>query len=216
VLIVWDRLFGTFAPEVRDPDYGMTPRMPSSNPVWANLWGFAAITRQVRRATNLRGKLRALVGPPEWTESADAPRDGEAEAAGDPFLGAYAMSQFLAMLVATIALLDRLGRAPLWDVAAFGILAALTLAGVSAALDHRTWVLRYEATRLLSIGAAGLPPMLHQSGLLPPRFVIPYAGASLLILSLVTLARRHQPGLTEPSLRSPDTQPEASSNLSAW
>jgi hypothetical protein len=142
---------------------------------------------------SLQGKVRALVRPPEWTEPADAPP--EAKAADDPLLAGYAMSQFLAMLAATIALLDRLGRAPLWDVAAFGILAALTPAGVSAALDDRTWVLRFEATRLLSIGAACLPPMLHQSVLLPPHFVLPYAGASLLILSLVTLARRPHPGL---------------------
>jgi sterol desaturase/sphingolipid hydroxylase (fatty acid hydroxylase superfamily) len=189
VFILWDRLFGTFAREVQEPDYGMTVRTPGSNPVWANLWGFAAIAREMRRATSMRGKVRALVGPPQWTEPADASPEGEAEAADDPLLAAYAISQFLAMLVATITLLDRLGRAPLWDVAAFGILAALTLAGVSAALDHRTWVLRFEAIRLLSIGAACLPPMLHQSVLLPPHLVLLYAGASLLIL-FVALARR--------------------------
>lgn len=45
VLIIWDRLFGTFQEEEETPDYGITQPLHSFNPLWANVHHFAAITR---------------------------------------------------------------------------------------------------------------------------------------------------------------------------
>jgi sterol desaturase/sphingolipid hydroxylase (fatty acid hydroxylase superfamily) len=70
VLIVWDRLFGTFEPEVRRLKYGLTKNISTYNPLRIAYHEFAAIGRDVRAATGLRAKLHHVFGRPGW-----APRD---------------------------------------------------------------------------------------------------------------------------------------------
>lgn len=43
VLIIWDRIFGTFQEEEETPEYGITQPLHSFNPLWANIHHFAAI-----------------------------------------------------------------------------------------------------------------------------------------------------------------------------
>jgi sterol desaturase/sphingolipid hydroxylase (fatty acid hydroxylase superfamily) len=189
VLIVWDRLFGTFRRESREPEYGISPRMKGCDAVAANFWGFAAIAREVGRRTGLRAKLLAVVGPPEWMEPRDEPGPGSTAEGGRPLL-AYALAQFLALLVTTIVLLPTLGHVPLQDIAGLGVLGALVLTGVGAALDGKSWTVRYEALRLLSLGLACLLPMVRDSRLVPSRLLLPYAALSLVALTLVAPAAR--------------------------
>jgi len=59
VLIVWDRLFGTFAPERERVSYGITSPLASFNPIWANVMEFAVLARQTR-ALGTRQVLAAL------------------------------------------------------------------------------------------------------------------------------------------------------------
>jgi sterol desaturase/sphingolipid hydroxylase (fatty acid hydroxylase superfamily) len=69
ILIVWDRLFGTFQERLPDvpPLYGITYDIGSDNPVTHHLSEFQAILRDVRRATNWKDRLRYVVGPPGWS-----------------------------------------------------------------------------------------------------------------------------------------------------
>ena len=66
VLIVFDRLFGTFV-DLRDdvpPRYGLTTPLLSHNPVRIALHGWVALARDLRTATGLRARLRLILGPP--------------------------------------------------------------------------------------------------------------------------------------------------------
>ena len=74
LLIVWDRLFGTFAPERDDEPivYGIRGALRSFNPVWANAYGYAAMWRDIRLAHTLADKLRVLFKHPGWR-----PADGD-------------------------------------------------------------------------------------------------------------------------------------------
>jgi sterol desaturase/sphingolipid hydroxylase (fatty acid hydroxylase superfamily) len=66
VLIVFDRLFGTFAAE--DPAvpcrYGLVTPLRSYNPLWIALHEVAALGRDLWRGRALRDWRRALFGPP--------------------------------------------------------------------------------------------------------------------------------------------------------
>jgi sterol desaturase/sphingolipid hydroxylase (fatty acid hydroxylase superfamily) len=66
ILIVWDRLFGTFEPERTRPDYGLTTNLTTHHPVRAAFHEWVAIGRDLRRARSLRDALGYLVGPPGW------------------------------------------------------------------------------------------------------------------------------------------------------
>ena len=66
ILIVWDRLFGSFQPELHRPTYGLTTRVGTHRIVRLQTHEYAAIMRDVRRAPRLRDKLGYVFGPPGW------------------------------------------------------------------------------------------------------------------------------------------------------
>ena len=66
ILIVWDRLFGTFKAETFRPHYGLTKQVDTFN-IWKlQTHEYVAIARDVRSATRLRDKLGHIFGPPGW------------------------------------------------------------------------------------------------------------------------------------------------------
>src|SRR5512146_71661 len=154
VLIVWDRLFGTFQGEEEEPTYGVTRPLASWNPVWANLDGFADIARRWRASAGWRERLRAVFGPPEW-EPGDRPgatggRVPAAAAAGRyragptamtradpsrPLLG-YVLFQLALVLAATLLVLSRTGRYSVMQLAAFGIFAMLSLGNIGGLMEE--------------------------------------------------------------------------------
>jgi sterol desaturase/sphingolipid hydroxylase (fatty acid hydroxylase superfamily) len=69
ILIVWDRLFGSFEPERAPVDYGLTRNLTSHHPLTIAFHEWAAIGRDVAgalRAGELGHALRYLAGPPGW------------------------------------------------------------------------------------------------------------------------------------------------------
>ena len=68
VFIVWDRLFGTFEPEVEPVRYGLVHNVASFNPLVTATHEWIAIARDLRAARTWRGRWMALAGPPGWRE----------------------------------------------------------------------------------------------------------------------------------------------------
>ena len=67
VFILWDRLFGTFAPEIEHVVYGLTRDIQTFHPLRIGFHEFAAIGRDVARAPGLGAKLGYLLAPPGWS-----------------------------------------------------------------------------------------------------------------------------------------------------
>lgn len=65
VLIVWDRLFGTYQREEEEPTYGLTTPERSYNPLWIQVAGLAWLAARVRAARGAGEVVRSIVGPPE-------------------------------------------------------------------------------------------------------------------------------------------------------
>ena len=73
ILIVWDRLFRTFQPEVFRPTYGLTHPVETYNLVKLQYGDYADLWHDVRRAASWRDRLGYLFMPPDWQpRSADA------------------------------------------------------------------------------------------------------------------------------------------------
>jgi sterol desaturase/sphingolipid hydroxylase (fatty acid hydroxylase superfamily) len=68
ILIIWDRLFGSFAAQTEPIRYGLTHPIGTDNPLRVNYHEFAALLRDVRHAHSWRGRLGYVFGPPGWTE----------------------------------------------------------------------------------------------------------------------------------------------------
>jgi hypothetical protein len=67
IFIIYDRLFGTFAPEVEPVEYGLTTNIHSFNPLVIGFHDFGAIYRDVKRAPTLAAKLGYVLAPPGWS-----------------------------------------------------------------------------------------------------------------------------------------------------
>ena len=69
VLILWDKLFGTFSAEVEEEPvvYGLTENLGTFNPFWVLVHGYADLWRDMRRATRWRDRWRYLVRAPGWS-----------------------------------------------------------------------------------------------------------------------------------------------------
>lgn len=73
IFIIWDRIFGTFQPEVFRPHYGLTQGRTNQVNTF-NIWKletreYVAIARDVRSATTWRDRLGYIFGPPGWEPS---------------------------------------------------------------------------------------------------------------------------------------------------
>ncbi|WP_432896624.1 sterol desaturase family protein [Micromonospora matsumotoense] len=66
ILIVWDRLFGSFAPEHTPVRYGLTTNIGTYNPLRVATHEYAAIWADVRRAGSWRHRLGHVLGRPGW------------------------------------------------------------------------------------------------------------------------------------------------------
>ncbi|SOD80118.1 sterol desaturase family protein [Spirosoma fluviale] len=67
VLIIWDRIFDTFALEQSRPTYGLTTNINSHNPIRIAFHEWVAIGQDLRRAPSIRAALGYLFGPPGWS-----------------------------------------------------------------------------------------------------------------------------------------------------
>jgi alkylglycerol monooxygenase len=80
VLIVWDRLFGSFQEEREPCVYGTRAPLDSWDPLWSNLEVYWALARDSWHARRWSDKLRVWIAPPGWR-----PADVAARFAKSPF-----------------------------------------------------------------------------------------------------------------------------------
>jgi hypothetical protein len=67
ILIIWDRLFGTFQPEEEKPVYGLTKNIGSFNPFVVAFTSWAQLVRNIRGAGSLKNGIGYLIQPPGWS-----------------------------------------------------------------------------------------------------------------------------------------------------
>jgi sterol desaturase/sphingolipid hydroxylase (fatty acid hydroxylase superfamily) len=66
ILILWDRLFGTYQVENEKPVYGLTTQLKSSNPLTINFREFRTIYKDVIRAESASHKVSYALGRTGW------------------------------------------------------------------------------------------------------------------------------------------------------
>ncbi|MCG8671587.1 MAG: sterol desaturase family protein [Pseudomonadales bacterium] len=66
ILIIWDRIFGTFAKETKLPTYGLTTPMTSKNPFVVQFYEFPKLFRDLRKAKSIGQFFGYLLRPPGW------------------------------------------------------------------------------------------------------------------------------------------------------
>lgn len=161
ILILFDRVFGTYADERADERivYGVRTPLRSLNPAWANLHYYADLWRASRSVRGWRNKLHVWFGPPGgWTGEPlghfDAVQFTLFRPATPPAAALYAMLQFGLLVPCVshlIAIAPSLALPELLLYAAVVIASTLAL---GALLEGRPWAQRAEQARALGLGLA--------------------------------------------------------------
>ncbi len=66
ILIIWDRMFGTFASETHRPTYGLTTQIESSNPVDVQFSEIRKLCADLRSDSSWSVRLRRMWNAPGW------------------------------------------------------------------------------------------------------------------------------------------------------
>ena len=69
LLIIWDRMFGTFAEErIEEPvRYGLTENLKSRHPAHVIFHEWAGILKDLKKSSSFKHKLKYLFAPPGWS-----------------------------------------------------------------------------------------------------------------------------------------------------
>ncbi|MEZ4316805.1 MAG: sterol desaturase family protein [Myxococcota bacterium] len=160
VFIVWDRMLGTFEPEVEPPVYGTVKPLESWNPLWANVWWVDRMVRQTAATPAWSDKLavwwRGPAFQPAGTEPV-APRGPEKfDTEAFPGTSVYVALSFLPVAVLTTWVIWVADSTPLLELAAPCGLIALSTVVWAGLYERRAWAIPLEVARLVAVGAWAL------------------------------------------------------------
>lgn len=77
ILIIWDRIFGTFQQESYRPTYGLTKNIQSFNPIKVALVTWYELLGKVFRSGSLKHGLNYLIQPPGWSHDGSSKTTGQ-------------------------------------------------------------------------------------------------------------------------------------------
>lgn len=158
VLIIWDKLFGTFAKEEEQPVYGLTKPLNSHSFLWQHFHFMAEIFISFKRATTFKGKWKSIFGNPDdidprirlglerkfSTKDPDAPQTTPLK---NYIKGQTIISLFLLFLV---ILFEYYLTTPKMVTASLFIILSVITTG--AMLQQRRWIFYLEYIRLSLLG----------------------------------------------------------------
>lgn len=201
ILILWDRLFGTFTEERHDEPivYGVLGQLRSWSPLKANLHHYQQIWRDAALADNWADRLGIWFRSPSWRPASalrlapKPPVDLQAFERFDPplppGLASYGLCQLFCLLGASVGLLALMPQLTLTEQALWALGLGLNLVLLARLMELGRQAMRGECLRLfvqllasaalLAQGPADLPTLICEALLV---------GA---VLGAVLLARVH-------------------------
>jgi sterol desaturase/sphingolipid hydroxylase (fatty acid hydroxylase superfamily) len=67
ILIIWDRMFGSFQPEMHTPKYGLTKNVNTFNPVKVVLFEWINIAKDLKKSNSISTAVKYIINPPGWS-----------------------------------------------------------------------------------------------------------------------------------------------------
>ena len=196
IFIVWDRMFGTFEPEVEPPVYGIMKPLRSWNPLVANVGPMVALMRKSLFELSGINRIRVWWSEPGWTPEGVVHASFPAAGRGYDVnrmegRGAYIVVHLAAVSIAT-ALVITFSKiaSPGWLALGAGYIvwSGLNWAGL---MEGRSWSGPSEIARLCIV--FGGSAILFVQGVTGMALIGLAGLAGLSVLSLVGIAVTRRP-----------------------
>lgn len=156
ILVVWDRMFGTFEDERDEPVvFGVRTPLASVNPLWGNWHYYVTIWQDLKTARGLPAKLEVLFSPPsgwdrEKLDGFDPAQFERHEVTVPQRLARYVLIQHTLNVVLVCGFLYMFPQWLAWQgvVAALWMVAALL--APAALMEGRRWGMQLEIARWIA------------------------------------------------------------------
>ena len=162
VLIIWDKLFGTFKKEESEITYGLTKPLNSNSFLWQHFHFIIELLVAVRREKGLINKVKKLFGRPD---TVDPNIRGELEEKFNIFnnkesagsdLNRYVVFQVITGLVLLFLFIGFEHHLNWQMQTLFTLLIIITLVNCGAILEQKRWIFYLEYSRLFLLMIAAL------------------------------------------------------------
>lgn len=157
MLIIWDRLFGTFEEEREQPVYGTVKPVRSFNPLFCAWAPFGDLFALSAAAPRFVDKLLVWVMPPEWRPRGLPSAELDVDVNRPKYrvklgrgAGVYVTLMLVFTLVVTVVFLVRGVASPMTTKLLFSAWFTAALAGLGGVMEGRVWAKPVEALRILS------------------------------------------------------------------
>jgi len=205
ILMVWDRIFGTFQDELAEEPcvFGIRGQLRSWNPLWANwhVWQDLAVTSW--RTASWRDKLKVWFAPPGWRPADVAARWPKAPYSLDQFrlydpvipraVRTYALLQFGGAYLLTAHYLEVIGDLPFRPNLAYAGVITVWLLTLGGLLEGRRGFVRVEAVRVIATAGGVWVAGGWFGGLTGPLTVTAASLWAIASLAGLAFAARHWP-----------------------
>ena len=158
IFIVWDRLFGTYQREEREPVYGTVKVVPTWDPLTANVTHWWTLAKMSSATKSFSDKVKVWFAPPEWRPAdlggpvvvppADPTAHPRYDARAPRGIRAYVAGQFAIAGAAVMAYLWIEATAPRVFLAAAALVFIATVVAWGGLLERRRWAWPLEIARL--------------------------------------------------------------------
>ena len=151
VVIIWDRMFGTYIPEIPDvkPVYGTVTPLNSFNPIWANFQIFSNMFKDSLKTKRFKDKLKVWIAPTYWKPEdlrKEKPQHYDGNNTQDKFnpvittdIKIFSFFQMLSIIFVSGSVLLYSQSLAYIDIAIFGILMVLFSTLNSRLLENKNY-----------------------------------------------------------------------------
>jgi alkylglycerol monooxygenase len=159
LLIIWDRMFGTFQEEEEKPTYGITKPINSWNAIWANVSHYADMGKDLKQISKFTDKVKYLFMKPGWlpdylggyraAPEVDKSSYKKYDTPSPMSLNLYVLFQYLLCLVGTSMFLYFQREFSFSEKLLITTLVAIVVVNCGVLFENRPWVKWSEWIRIV-------------------------------------------------------------------
>ena len=162
ILIIWDKLFGTFQAEEEEVVYGIINQANTWNPLYANVRHYKNLWNEAKMANTTTDKLKLWVKPPEWRPSnlepyGDIPsvtktsvKKYDAKRSG--LTNLWILSQFVFTLI-MFGYINKFKATLAFEAKAFvAVLIVWSLTNIGAIQENKKWLMPMQLAFFTAVG----------------------------------------------------------------